>query len=395
MGKVLSGVFSGCTVKANKKSLKIEHGSADLLNIRNIINCEVMERVHGYITVKVRYINKGFERESILQLSETEFQVLIVVLNEKSEKNIKVVMPLGKEHGKKQKKRTRTCRTCNIEKNLESFVVPENISGYGFICKECREESARKWSERKARMDDPIWKQIGFESREEFNNSFKGIQYSNLLYSKWKDGYEIIKSGKSESISMPVSNMPPAVNRWVGRVQRHKNRWIAIDRKGVVRVTGKTRDEAVENLFDKLKFSQRQSPESMSETFFTKVAGVTFSNEDGSDRQSILKHCHTGESLLLIPAPNPDHPEAIKVCRNNKEQLGWLKSHVAEKMNPLLKRGKKVTAVISELTGGTEEKPTKGCNIQITIDEGPSYLNLIMMNVIKKLFHFVKYILKG
>ena len=54
--------------------------------------------------------------------------------------------------------------------------------------------------------------------------------------------------------------------------------------------------------------------------FFSKVAGVSYRNEDGSSRQSIIRRCHIGERLLLKPEPdNPVDPNAVRVLRQNGE----------------------------------------------------------------------------
>jgi hypothetical protein len=111
----------------------------------------------------------------------------------------------------------------------------------------------------------------------------------------------------------------------------------------------------------------------MGETFYSKVAGVTFENDNGSDRQQILKKCKLGEKLLLIHSPIEGHPNAVKVCREStNEQIGHLNAKVAEEIAPLLKRKIKVTAEISDLTGGVGDKKTIGCNIKITKHEAES-----------------------
>jgi hypothetical protein len=45
--------------------------------------------------------------------------------------------------------------------------------------------------------------------------------------------------------------------------------------------------------------------------FHTKVAGVTQQNDDGTDRQAVIRRCRRGERVDLVPEPeNPVDPEA-------------------------------------------------------------------------------------
>jgi len=57
------------------------------------------------------------------------------------------------------------------------------------------------------------------------------------------------------------------------------------------------------------------------------VAGVTHCNHDGSKRQEIIGRCDIGERLLLVPEPNNlTDPNAMKVCRANGQQVGYIAS---------------------------------------------------------------------
>ena len=63
----------------------------------------------------------------------------------------------------------------------------------------------------------------------------------------------------------------------------------------------------------------------MKRVFHLHVAGVTHRNADGSKRQEIVRHCDIGELLQLVPEPdNRYDPKAMKVCRLNGEQLGYI-----------------------------------------------------------------------
>jgi len=99
--------------------------------------------------------------------------------------------------------------------------------------------------------------------------------------------------------------------------------------------------------------------------FHTAIAGVTHDNDDGSSRQEILRKCTIGERLILEHFPLTDHPNAVKILKTNGEMLGWIRSYVAEGIVEFLNSGGTVRAVITELTGGTTDKKTLGCNIEV------------------------------
>jgi hypothetical protein len=66
--------------------------------------------------------------------------------------------------------------------------------------------------------------------------------------------------------------------------------------------------------------------------FWSKVAGVTHQNSDGTSRQEILKRCEARELLRLVPEPdNPVDRDAIAVLRQNGEQLGYLERRLARR----------------------------------------------------------------
>jgi hypothetical protein len=98
----------------------------------------------------------------------------------------------------------------------------------------------------------------------------------------------------------------------------------------------------------------------------SKVVGVTRQNHDGSDRQEIARHCRAGERLALRREPdNAQDANAVAVFRENGDQVGYLSAAVAEQLAPLLDADAPVTAEVSEVTGGTPDRPTYGVNIRI------------------------------
>lgn len=96
---------------------------------------------------------------------------------------------------------------------------------------------------------------------------------------------------------------------------------------------------------------------------FAKVAGVTFPNGDGSERQVIIRRCKSGERLILRHEPDNEYSEfAIQVLRENGEQLGHAPEYLAERICQELESGYQAVGFLKSVTGGTRDKPTRGVN---------------------------------
>jgi len=68
----------------------------------------------------------------------------------------------------------------------------------------------------------------------------------------------------------------------------------------------------------------------MTRTYFVSVAGVSYNNDDGSSRQTIISRCKPGETLMLIREPdNKIDAGAIKVTRRNGQQIGYVPAQFA------------------------------------------------------------------
>jgi hypothetical protein len=67
--------------------------------------------------------------------------------------------------------------------------------------------------------------------------------------------------------------------------------------------------------------------------FFGSVAGESFRNDDGTDRQAIIAGIRAGEPLELIAEPDNPHDEnAIKVLREDGKQIGYVKRSLAARL---------------------------------------------------------------
>lgn len=86
--------------------------------------------------------------------------------------------------------------------------------------------------------------------------------------------------------------------------------------------------------------------------FKTRIAGVTYHNEDGTDRQSLLKNCRAGERVELSREPNNPYDKfAISVTNIKGQILGYIPagdSRLADHID----RGGEIRATVFKVTGG-------------------------------------------
>ncbi len=102
------------------------------------------------------------------------------------------------------------------------------------------------------------------------------------------------------------------------------------------------------------------------ETIFSKLSGVTRTNMDGTSRQEIIGElCYEGQQLLLIREPNQYSHDNIGVYV--AYQVGYVNPELAQEIAPLIDQGTAVDARITNITGGSEERPTRGVNVEFLI----------------------------
>lgn len=88
------------------------------------------------------------------------------------------------------------------------------------------------------------------------------------------------------------------------------------------------------------------------------VAGIEYSNVDGTSRREIIANCEPFERLALVPEPeNPYDVNAIKICRATGEQLGHVPRALAAEIAERVRIGFSYTAFFREraLRYGVEE----------------------------------------
>lgn len=107
--------------------------------------------------------------------------------------------------------------------------------------------------------------------------------------------------------------------------------------------------------------------------FYTKLAGVTFNNENDNteNRQAIIRQLSRhglldeGTELYLKPEPhNPYDNHAVAVFAPDGRQLGYLPKQQAYQVFENMIRGRTYRAFVSTVTGG-EAGNKYGINIKV------------------------------
>ena len=118
---------------------------------------------------------------------------------------------------------------------------------------------------------------------------------------------------------------------------------------------------------------QRQTGRQVVSEFHTKIAGVTFDNEDGESRQRIIKRrCSVGDMLAAEAQDDNQHdPFAVAVhvvsTWGGFTQIGYLNRERAPDVHEHLSSGGDVSVKITDITGGTRAKEALGINVLVTL----------------------------
>lgn len=105
----------------------------------------------------------------------------------------------------------------------------------------------------------------------------------------------------------------------------------------------------------------------LSSSINTKVVGVTFDNDDGTNRQDILEKIKTGDKTISLKRDphNAYDKNAIEV-HSNYGIVGFINADLAANLAAQMDSGKVVKATVEEITGG-QGGYYYGCNILIEI----------------------------
>jgi len=87
-------------------------------------------------------------------------------------------------------------------------------------------------------------------------------------------------------------------------------------------------------------------------TFIVGIRGESYQNDDGTNRQEIIKQLKVGQAINLVADPMNKHDRnAVAVLTANGKQIGFLPSDARNSTSIL--RGEPIRAIIHKLTGGT------------------------------------------
>ena len=87
-------------------------------------------------------------------------------------------------------------------------------------------------------------------------------------------------------------------------------------------------------------------------SYIAEVGEIAYKALPTKERQKILAKCRVGKKVKLIHTPTLYHINAIKVCGETGEQLGWLYGEIADEIAPLLDREAEIKTEISKITKG-------------------------------------------
>jgi hypothetical protein len=94
--------------------------------------------------------------------------------------------------------------------------------------------------------------------------------------------------------------------------------------------------------------------------FYSKLAGASYPNLDGSSRMAVLEQCEPGEELKLKTGTAPQYPDSIAVCRKDGSQLGYLESLLAGEVKRNMASGGRWRCFLQRPTFAPDSKKLVG-----------------------------------
>lgn len=102
--------------------------------------------------------------------------------------------------------------------------------------------------------------------------------------------------------------------------------------------------------------------------FFTQLHGIFHKNPGGTSRQAIIRKCHVGEELRLVREPdNPRDRYAIKVCRINGDQLGYVSAEQAQRFCSDMDSGWTYQVSIDEIYSIEDRPRSRGVRLRVAV----------------------------
>jgi len=101
--------------------------------------------------------------------------------------------------------------------------------------------------------------------------------------------------------------------------------------------------------------------------FCKHVVGINLKNPDCKSRQDIINCCHKNEEMVLIPEPGNYHePGAVKVCRRNGEQIGYLSTD-PDRMAHDLESGWTFRTTVDDIYPFEEDSRKHGVRLRLEV----------------------------
>ena len=112
------------------------------------------------------------------------------------------------------------------------------------------------------------------------------------------------------------------------------------------------------------------------DSFYTKIRGVTFNNDDGVRRQKIIDQCSIGEDLILVPEPTCQFdPGAVKICRKNGDMLGYWHAQNGQ-MADSLASGQRYRVRIARIYPFKGEREGEGHGVALFVEHFPEVVEI-------------------
>ena len=117
--------------------------------------------------------------------------------------------------------------------------------------------------------------------------------------------------------------------------------------------------------------SSRSTGGSSDGWYYAKVSVVIYKNDDGTSRQEILSRCRKNDDIKLVRDkgnPHSKNDNAVKVCRANGEQIGFIAEQYADNVSRAFdEEHRRPLAIISDIY---KREGTYGCSLKINFKKG-------------------------
>jgi hypothetical protein len=200
-------------------------------------------------------------------------------------------------------------------------------------------------------------------------NKACGLPAVKYLYSVVKEilADKIISPSEMKELHLAIEKILPPEDR---RVAVHRRKEIEKAAKQKEKEAARANKTAQARQEQARRWQERAS---RPRGFYSKVAGVTLRNDDGSDRQAIIRdYVWPGLQLIVKREPyNPCDEFAISLWVKAKtififeteRQIGYLNTKIAEELSPYLDHGGWAQITVKNKTGGGDHR--RGVNIFI------------------------------